>query len=41
MLISLLILLQNVVYEIYRLLAGMNFTVEKKKAGDSETCICF
>lgn len=38
---SLLMLLQNVVYEIYRLLAAMNFNVEKKIAGDSEACICF
>lgn len=38
---SLLMLLQNVVYEIYRLLAAMNFTVEKKIASDSEACICF
>lgn len=38
---SLLMLLQNVVYEIYRLLAAMNFSVEKKIAGDSEACICF
>ena len=38
---SLLMLLQTVVYEIYRLLAAMNFTVEKKIASDSEACICF